>query len=147
MFDVGFPELVLVAIVGLLILGPERLPEALRTLGLWLGRLRRSFSKVKAEIEKEIGMDEIKRQLHNEAVMDEMKRLEREVKGESILDPSLPKAGQEKEQTQHNDAATPEPEMEFTESVPESVSNTKATATLETESFSELGKKSNNDVV
>ncbi|MCZ6710809.1 MAG: Sec-independent protein translocase protein TatB [Gammaproteobacteria bacterium] len=80
MFDVGFPELVLIAVVGLLVIGPERLPEALRTLGLWLGRMRRSFVSVKNEIEKEIGMDEVRRQLHNEAVMDEMKRIENEVR-------------------------------------------------------------------
>jgi len=80
MFDIGFPELVLVAIVGLLVIGPERLPEALRTLGLWFGRMRRSFTAVKAEIEKEIGMDEVKRQLHNEAIMEEMKRIEAEVR-------------------------------------------------------------------
>ena len=80
MFDIGFPELMLVAIVGLLVIGPERLPEALRTLGLWLGRMRRSFTTVKTEVEREIGMDEVRRQLHNEAVMDEMKRIERQVK-------------------------------------------------------------------
>lgn len=78
--EVGFPELMLIAIVGLLVIGPERLPETLRTLGLWFGRMRRSFNTVKAEIEKEIGMDEVKRQLHNEAIMEEMKRLEAEVK-------------------------------------------------------------------
>lgn len=80
MFDIGFPELMLSAIVGLLVIGPERLPEALRTLGLWLGRMRRSFLSVKAEIEKEIGMDEVRKQLHSEAVMEEMKRIEQEVK-------------------------------------------------------------------
>jgi sec-independent protein translocase protein TatB len=79
MFEIGFPELILIAVVGLLVIGPERLPEALRTLGLWLGRMRRSFVAVKTEIEKEIGMDEVRRQLHNEAVMDEMKRIEAEV--------------------------------------------------------------------
>ncbi len=79
MFEIGFPELVLIAVVGLLVIGPERLPEALRTLGLWLGRMRRSFVAVKAEIEKEIGMDDVRRQLHNEAVMEEMKRIEAEV--------------------------------------------------------------------
>ncbi len=78
--EVGFPELILIAIVGLLVIGPERLPETLRTLGLWFGRMRRSFNTVKAEIEKEIGMDEVKRQLHNEAIMEEMKRIEAEVK-------------------------------------------------------------------
>lgn len=82
MFDIGFPELFIVALVMLVVLGPERLPETLRTAGLWLGRLRRSFASVKAEIEKEVGMDDIKRQLHNEAIMDEMKRLESEVRGE-----------------------------------------------------------------
>ena len=79
MFEIGFPELVLIAVVGLLVIGPDRLPEALRTLGLWFGRMRRSFVAVKAEIEKEIGMDEVRRQLHNEAVMEEMKRIEAEV--------------------------------------------------------------------
>jgi len=79
MFDIGGLELLLIAVVALLVIGPERLPETLRTLGLWLGRLRRSFTSVKAEIEKEIGMDEVRRQLHNEAVMEEMKRIEREV--------------------------------------------------------------------
>ncbi len=81
MFDIGFPELILVSVVALLVMGPEHLPEALRTLGLWLGRARRSFMTVKTEIEKEIGMDEVRRQLHNEAVMDEMKRIEQDIKG------------------------------------------------------------------
>ena len=80
MLEIGFPELILIAIVGLLVIGPERLPETLRTLGLWMGRMRRSFTQVKAEIEKEIGMDEVRRQLHNEAIMEERKRIEAEVK-------------------------------------------------------------------
>jgi sec-independent protein translocase protein TatB len=99
MFDIGFPELILIAIVGLLVIGPERLPEALRTLGLWIGRMRRSFTNVKAEIEKEIGMDEIRRQLHNEAVMEEMKRIERDVR-ESVSQAAA----------QHASAAEPVPE-------------------------------------
>ena len=81
MFDIGFPELLLVSVVTLLVLGPERLPEALRTLGLWLGRARRSFTRVKTEIEREIGMDEVRRQLHNEQVMEDVRRVEREVRG------------------------------------------------------------------
>lgn len=80
MLDVGFQEVFLIAVVGLLVLGPQRLPEALRTMGLWMGRLRRSFNSVKGEIEREIGMDDIRRQLHNEAVMDEMKRIEQNVR-------------------------------------------------------------------
>lgn len=79
MFDIGFPELLIVSVVALLVLGPERLPEALRTLGLWFGRMRRSFSAVKVEIEREIGMDEVRRQLHNEAILEEMRELESNV--------------------------------------------------------------------
>ena len=79
MLDIGGLELLLIAVVALLVIGPERMPEALRTLGLWLGRLRRSFTSVKNEIEKEIGMDEVRRQLHNESVMEQMKRIEEEV--------------------------------------------------------------------
>ena len=89
MFDIGFPELALVSVVALLVLGPQRLPEALRTLGLWLGRLRRSFARVKVEVEREIGMDEVRRQLHNEAVMEQMKEIERDVQGlrQDLRDP------------------------------------------------------------
>ncbi len=81
MFDfLGGGELLLIALIGLLVIGPDKLPETLRTIGLWLGRLRRSFTSVKNEIEKEIGMDEVRRQLHNEAIMAEMRRIEDDVK-------------------------------------------------------------------
>ena len=81
MFDISFPELIVVGVIALLVLGPDNLPGALRTLGLWVGRMRRTFVTMKTEIEREIGMDEIRRQLHNEAVMEQMKRLERDVRG------------------------------------------------------------------
>lgn len=70
MFDIGFIELLLISVVALLVLGPERLPGAIRTMGLWIGRLRRSFNNIKRDIEKEIGADEIRRQLRNEAIME-----------------------------------------------------------------------------
>ncbi|MEM7078493.1 MAG: Sec-independent protein translocase protein TatB [Pseudomonadota bacterium] len=81
MFDFSLNEVFVIAVVMLIVMGPQRLPEVLRTAGLWLGRLRRSFNSVKTEIESEIGMDEIRRQLHNEAVMEEMRRIEAEVNG------------------------------------------------------------------
>ena len=87
MLDIGMAELMLIAVVGLIVIGPARLPETLRTLGLWFGRLQRSFLSVKNEIEKEIGMDDIKRQLHNEAVMEEMKRIEEQVKSSTHVEP------------------------------------------------------------
>jgi len=83
MFDIGFSEMLLVGLVALIVLGPERLPGAVRTAGLWVGRLKRSFSNIKAEVEREIGADEIRRQLHNERILD----LEREMK-QSIMPPA-----------------------------------------------------------
>ena len=80
-------ELMLVVLVTLLVIGPERLPETMRTLGLWIGRLSRSFTAMKVEIEQEIGMDDVRRQLHNESVMAQMKQIEDEVK--NSIEPPL----------------------------------------------------------
>lgn len=76
MFDVGFSELLLVALVALLVLGPERLPGAARTAGLWIGRLKRSFAAIKSEVEREIGADEIRLQLHNEQILERERQLQ-----------------------------------------------------------------------
>ena len=79
------------AIVGLLIVGPERLPEVLRSFGLWIGRLKRAFNAAKTEIEQEIGMDDIQRQLHNESVLKEIKKIESEaLTGGSEPVPEMP---------------------------------------------------------
>ncbi|SFG55952.1 Sec-independent protein translocase protein TatB [Pseudomonas sp. NFACC45] len=69
MFGISFTELLLVGLVALLVLGPERLPGAARTAGLWVGRLKRSFNAIKQEVEREIGADDIRRQLHNEHIL------------------------------------------------------------------------------
>ncbi len=69
MFGISFSELLLVGLVALVVLGPERLPGAARTAGLWIGRLKRSFNAIKQEVEREIGADDIRRQLHNEHIL------------------------------------------------------------------------------
>tara|TARA_R100001377_G_scaffold73929_3_gene50109 strand:- start:893 stop:1513 length:621 start_codon:yes stop_codon:yes gene_type:complete len=74
MFDIGFMELLLISVVALIVIGPERLPGAIRTATLWIGRAKRSFNQVKGEIEKEINADEIKRQLHNESILSDLKK-------------------------------------------------------------------------
>ncbi len=79
MFDIGFAELLVVAVLGLLVLGPERLPGAIRTGALWIGRFKRSFNNVRAEIEREVGADEIRRQLHNEAIMADLKKTQNQI--------------------------------------------------------------------
>jgi sec-independent protein translocase protein TatB len=53
-FDVGFWELAIIAVIALLVIGPERLPKAARTAGLWVGRARRMVTDVKADIDREI---------------------------------------------------------------------------------------------
>ena len=72
MFDVGFFELLLIAVVGLIVIGPKRLPETIRFVGLWAGRIRRRLSAAKKEFEQEFGIDDVRRQLHNETVLKEL---------------------------------------------------------------------------
>lgn len=67
MFDVGFTELLLIGVVALVVLGPERLPKAARTAGLWLGRGRRMIATVRADIEREIKADELREILAKQA--------------------------------------------------------------------------------
>ncbi len=72
MFDIGFPELLLISVVALVVIGPEKLPETVRTIALWIGRFKRSLSNIRMELENEIGADEIRQQLHNENIMKEL---------------------------------------------------------------------------
>ena len=74
MFDIGFTELVLVGVVGLLVIGPERLPGAIRTASLWLGRLKRGFNDIKREVQQE---------LHNDEVMQELRKTGQELKSQA----------------------------------------------------------------
>ncbi|MFA7268214.1 MAG: Sec-independent protein translocase protein TatB [Sterolibacterium sp.] len=61
MFDVGFSELVVIALVALIVIGPERLPKVARTAGILLGRLQRYVNDVKADINREIQLEELKK--------------------------------------------------------------------------------------
>lgn len=72
MFDIGFTEILLVLVVTLLVVGPDRLPATARTLGLWFGRLKYQFQLARREFDREIGTEDIRRQLHNERVMHEL---------------------------------------------------------------------------
>ncbi len=67
MADIGFFELVMVGLVALLVIGPERLPTVARTAGKWIGRGRRVLQSVKADIERELRAEELKRILKEQA--------------------------------------------------------------------------------
>ncbi|MEJ2610639.1 MAG: Sec-independent protein translocase protein TatB [Candidatus Thiodiazotropha sp.] len=67
MFDVGFWEITIIALVALIVIGPERLPKVARTAGHWLGRGRRFVANVKADIDQEIKAEELKAILEKQA--------------------------------------------------------------------------------
>jgi len=60
MFDIGFSEIVVIAVVALVVIGPERLPKTARTLGLLFGRLQRYVNDVKSDIRREMELDELR---------------------------------------------------------------------------------------
>ena len=64
MFDIGFSEMLVIAVVALVVLGPERLPKAARFAGLWVRRARAQWYSVKSELEQELASDELRRSLH-----------------------------------------------------------------------------------
>lgn len=69
----GLFEILIVAVVTLLAVGPERMPEAVRSFALTIGRIKRTLQSARSEIEEHIGADEIRRQLHNEEIMANVK--------------------------------------------------------------------------
>ncbi len=71
MFDIGFAELVIISVVALLVIGPERLPGAIRTGSLWLSKFKRGFNDIKREVQQE---------LHNDGVMQELRKTGEDLK-------------------------------------------------------------------
>ena len=84
MFDIGFSELLVIAVVALVVLGPERLPTAARFAGLWVRRARAQWYSVKAELEHDLAADELKRSLRD--TEDAMRRAGSELRdaGDSV---------------------------------------------------------------
>lgn len=77
MFDIAFSELMLIAVVALVVIGPERLPRVARTAGHLLGRLQRYVGDVKADIDREMRLDELKKL--QAQVADQARDMERSV--------------------------------------------------------------------
>jgi sec-independent protein translocase protein TatB len=66
-FDIGFAELLLIGVIGLLVVGPEQLPGAVRTVLAWVNRFRRSFDQIRTEVRRELHNDEIMQKLKAES--------------------------------------------------------------------------------
>jgi sec-independent protein translocase protein TatB len=78
MFDVGFWEILLILILALVVIGPERLPGAARKAGYFVGKARRYIEGVRSEVESELDVNEFKRMLHNQEV--QINELQEQVK-------------------------------------------------------------------
>lgn len=113
MFDVGFLELLIIAVVALLVLGPERLPKAARFAGYWIRRARAQWYGMKAEFERELAADDMRKGMQD--LQDSMQDMGRDLQqagqelkqeidglraqGERMVDPA-----------RHDDAADPAPD-------------------------------------
>lgn len=78
MFDIGFWEILLIGVLALVVIGPERLPSAARQAGYFVGKARRYIEGVKNEVSSELDIDEFKRVLHNQEV--QINELQRQLK-------------------------------------------------------------------
>ena len=125
MFDIGFTEILIIGLVALVVIGPSRLPEAMRSTAMWIGRAKRMMGNVRRDLENEIGIDEIRQDLRNEQIMaglkedaiaDEKERLAKEKTqkqsphGNSYLDSSYKNGAQNSDNTD----ATQEPSADTT---------------------------------
>ena len=87
MFDIGFWELLLIMVLAMIVIGPEKLPGAARTAGRWVGKARRFVEGVKTEVADEFDVTELKRLIHNQEV--QLGELSQKLKNPKILDDEL----------------------------------------------------------
>ena len=75
MFDIGFWELVVIGVIGIVVIGPERLPEVVRSALIFIRKIRRAFSDVRADIERELDLDDMRKILHEADMREHIKKL------------------------------------------------------------------------
>jgi sec-independent protein translocase protein TatB len=94
MFDIGTGEVALIAVIALLVLGPERLPGAARTAGALLRKARQSWNNVRDEIERELAAEELKQSMKRTAQeldpRPDIEKLHDTIKAETSLTPTAP---------------------------------------------------------
>jgi sec-independent protein translocase protein TatB len=78
MLEIGFPELLVIVFVGLLVVGPEKLPQIIKASTRSFGAIKSYLIQTRSEIEKSVGMDEIRQDLHNEKIMKDLKANKKE---------------------------------------------------------------------
>ena len=75
MFDIGFWELTTIAVIALLVIGPDKLPDVARTAGKWVGRARRFVGDVKSDIDRELKQEELRKAISEDVGLDEIKEI------------------------------------------------------------------------
>ena len=80
MFDVGILELLVIGVVALIVVGPERLPGLARSAGLWIGKARQMVGEIRNEVERELRVEELRDSIQHKDTSDELKRLAERVK-------------------------------------------------------------------
>ena len=139
MFEIGFLELVLLGVIALLVVGPSRLPGLVRTVGVWVGRAQRLVSQVRADIEREVRADELRKaakEYSPTAVISDIKKDVEDLANEASKPVDL-------------DAKKAEPEKsekaEAVESVPEKPEAGKSEAGVPEAKVPEAGKSESSD--
>jgi len=110
MFDVGFAEIFLLAIIGLLVLGPERLPGVARTLGAFIRKARMSWISLRNTIESEMAEADLSKPIKKAS--EELKQIGRELSETPVFKPESKKAVQEVTDSASASAAQPGPETD-----------------------------------
>jgi sec-independent protein translocase protein TatB len=119
MFDIGFWEILLILVLALVVIGPERLPGAARQAGFFVGKARRYIEGVRSEVESELDVSEFKRMLHNQEV--QINELQQQIKaGVDDIKPNISAADILTDTPSHsfhdeavdNDAVSPSTEKE-----------------------------------
>ena len=110
MFDIGFWELCLIAVIALLVFGPEKLPGAARSAGLWIGRIRRMISSLKQEIDRELHLQEIQESVKQSdqnvhQFLEDTKSRLNDLKKPISLDPTE-STGEKSESSSNNNTST-----------------------------------------
>lgn len=113
MFDVGFSELCLIALVSLLVIGPERLPKVARLAGFWLGKTRSMVASVKEEIKLELQAEELRQIFKEQSGLQEVQQIFDETSDtlKSTIDP-LPLPTTSRAQDDLDAGAVPEPKQQ-----------------------------------
>ena len=100
MFEVGFSEMLVIAVVALIVLGPERLPKAARLAGLWVRKARAQWYSVKAELERELAAEQLRAQ-----VRDGLSEVTQEM--QALAEPIAPKSANQSDPHSASPAKTP----------------------------------------